>query len=107
MSVKLSSDRPVVAIVEARARAGERASLLGFFADTVGAARGFEGCLGVDVLLSDDDADVVTLIERWASPAHLTAYRAWRQNSGTGAAGAGARFMTGPPTSRLFELTDV
>jgi quinol monooxygenase YgiN len=106
MSSSSLVDGPVLALVEVRAAYGNRPALLEFFADAVQAARNFGGCLGVDILVRDDEPDEVTIVERWRSREHLLAYRSWRQESGTGSAGAGARFMAGPPEMTVYQIAD-
>jgi heme oxygenase (mycobilin-producing) len=47
--------------------------------DTLRTTRGFDGCLGVDVVVDIDDPAHVVVIERWESLAHDDAYRAFRR----------------------------
>jgi quinol monooxygenase YgiN len=97
----------VVAIVKARAVVDQGAQLRDFFVTAVPAAQAFDGCVGIDVLLDANDEDCVTLVERWRSRGDLLAYREWRRQTGSGAAGAGAALMTCTPETVVYEVVQV
>lgn len=66
--------------------------------------RNFDGNLGVDVLIDQDDPAHVIAHERWASIEHDAAYRAWRATeAGSSALGT---VLAGPPTLTFFTLSD-
>lgn len=44
--------------------------------------RGFDGCLGVDVVQDVNDPNRLIAIERWESVEKDTAYRQWRAGEG-------------------------
>jgi quinol monooxygenase YgiN len=71
---------------------------------TLTATRQFDGCLGVDVVVDTTDATHILLIERWASPEHDAAYRAWRATP-EGKSELGT-LLAGPPSAALYTLAD-
>jgi quinol monooxygenase YgiN len=66
--------------------------------------RGFDGCLGIDVLCDPDDPRHVLLYERWESHAHYDAYREWRR--GDGVAGQMHAYVDRPIEVDYWELID-
>jgi len=69
------------------------------------ATRGFDGCLGVDVLIDTADPAHFVVVETWASLAHDDAYRAWRATP-KGASALGS-ILAGAPTLTRFERAEV
>jgi quinol monooxygenase YgiN len=64
--------------------------------------RAFDGCLGVNVLIDNNNPAHVLVVERWASMDHDAAYRAWR--AGEGASGLG-ELLAAPPVLTHFETS--
>jgi quinol monooxygenase YgiN len=64
--------------------------------------RGFDGCLGIEVLTDIEDPGHIVVVEQWESNSHDLAYRAWR-------AGEGATplrdYLTGAPGLTKYEMT--
>jgi heme oxygenase (mycobilin-producing) len=69
------------------------------------ATRNFDGNLGVEVFLDEDDPTHFVAIERWESLEADTAYRAWRQTP-DGASILGS-ILAGAPTLSKLHLTDI
>ena len=63
--------------------------------ETLVATREFPGCLGVTVLVDNDDPAHVVLLEKWESVDHDRAYRAWRATP-EGASGLGEILAAAP-----------
>lgn len=74
-------------------------------AGILSATGGFDGCLGVDVLIDTADDAHYVLVESWASLVHDDAYRAWRATP-EGASGLGA-ILAAPPTLTRLERAEV
>ena len=66
--------------------------------------RAFDGCLGVEVLIDEDDPTRIVAVERWASAEHDAAYRAWRAGDGQTNLGA---FLAAAPVLSRFTATDI
>ena len=67
--------------------------------------RAFEGCLGVEVLVDQDDPAHVIFIERWESLEADAAYRVWR--AGDGATELGTIIDRAPVLLRFDTATDI
>lgn len=67
--------------------------------DILSDTRAFDGCLGVDVLVDNEDPAHFLVVEQWVSMEHDAAYRAWR--AGDGASGL-AELLTAPPVLMHF-----
>jgi len=91
-------------ILEVTAQSGKGSELIGLFASILGDTRAFDGCSGVDVVVNQDDADNVVLLEHWESRAHYEKYLAWRQERGDLDALGG--FLAGAPSIRYFDSAD-
>jgi quinol monooxygenase YgiN len=66
--------------------------------------RSADGCLKVDVAQQVADPHKFTIVERWQSLAHDTAYREWAAaNSGQSVLGP---LLVGPPTKFICELRE-
>ena len=91
-------------LLEVTAQAGKGADLVGVFASILGDTRAFEGCNGVEVVVNEDDADNVVLIESWESRAHYEKYFAWRQERGD--LDTLGSFLAAPPNLRYFSTAD-
>lgn len=57
--------------------------------------RGYDGCLGLETCVDQDDPNHVVLIERWDSRAHYDRYLAWRTE--TGLVDTFRGFLSAPP----------
>jgi quinol monooxygenase YgiN len=68
------------------------------------ATRGFDGCVGVDVLIAIDDPAHVVFVETWDSAEQYKAYNAWRATP-EGASVLG-EMLAGRPTATHFTLAD-
>jgi quinol monooxygenase YgiN len=63
--------------------------------------RKFDGCIGVEVAQDVTDSHKVTIVERWQSLAHDTAYREWATANGA-RSGVGP-LLAGPPSKAIGE----
>lgn len=71
--------------------------------DSLELARGFEGNLGIDVLVDQEDPTRWLLVERWESEEADSAYRAHRAEKGiTSALGP---LLAGPPSVAKYDLS--
>jgi heme oxygenase (mycobilin-producing) len=68
----------ITALLDLNIKPEELANYRAILDDVLVATRGFDGCLGVEVLVDIDDPAHVVVIERWESLAHDDAYRAFR-----------------------------
>jgi quinol monooxygenase YgiN len=66
--------------------------------------RAFDGSLGVDVLVADDDAGHWVIYERWETLAHDAAYQAFRD--GEGAVVGFGELLAGPPGKTRYTIAD-
>ncbi|MCO4747937.1 MAG: antibiotic biosynthesis monooxygenase [Proteobacteria bacterium] len=64
--------------------------------------RAYEGCLGVDLWLPEDNDSNVLFFERWATRANQEAYFAWRIE--TGLMDALAPFLAGEPVVTWMDV---
>jgi quinol monooxygenase YgiN len=68
--------------------------------------RGFDGCLGIDVARDINDPHRVSIIERWKSLEHDTAYREWAAKQSAVSPLKG--LLAGPPSKAICEfLADI
>ena len=70
-----------IIIAHFKAQEGKLAEMAEVFKASLGATRGFEGCIGLDVYV-EESADTYTLIEEWESVAHYDTYLQWRIDTG-------------------------
>ena len=91
-------------ILEAKAKQGTGNDLLATFKEVLPGTRSYDGCLGVDTYQSQDDSDVLIMVEKWESRAHYDKYLGWRQETGVLESLAAA--LESPPSIRYFDLTD-
>jgi len=91
-------------LLEVTAQAGKGQDLLGVFASILGDTRAYDGCQGVDVVVNDDEAENIVLIESWDSRAHYEKYLAWRQERGD--LDSLGSLLAGPPSIRFFSGAD-
>jgi quinol monooxygenase YgiN len=90
---------PVVAQLELRLQPEALEKAYQMLREILADTRAFEGCLGVDVLIDNQDPAHVIAHETWASLEHDAAYRAWR--AGDGATELGT-VLAAAPTLTLF-----
>ena len=62
-----------IIIAHFKAQEGKLAEMAEVFKASLGATRGFDGCIGLDVFV-EESADTYTLIEEWESVAHYDTY---------------------------------
>ena len=62
-----------IIIAHFKAQEGKLAEMAKVFKASLGATRGFDGCIGLDVYV-EESADTYTLIEEWESVDHYDAY---------------------------------
>ena len=91
-------------ILEVTAQADKAGELLGVFGAILGDTRAFDGCQGVEVVVNQDDAANIVLIERWDSRAHYEKYLGWRQERGDLDTLGG--MLAGPPSIRYFDPSE-
>ena len=70
-----------IIIAHFKAQDGKLAEMAEVFKASLGATRGFDGCIGLDVYV-EESAYTYTLIEEWESVAHYDAYLQWRIDTG-------------------------
>ncbi len=92
-------------LLELEAKPGSGADLLAVFREILPDTRAYDGCIGVETLQGQDDAEELVLVETWESRAHYEKYFAWRQE--TGLVARLGEMVAGPPRLRYFDPTDV
>jgi len=63
-------------------KAGQGEALLTVFTVALVETRAFEGCRQVEAYVSQDDPDLIVLLEDWESRAHYEKYLSWRLDNG-------------------------
>jgi quinol monooxygenase YgiN len=91
---------PITAILDLRLKADSLEDAPAVLRATLAATRAFPGCLGVTVLVDNDDPAHVVVYETWESIEHDRAYRAWRA-SPEGASEVGAILAAAPKVTRF------
>lgn len=91
-------------ILEVKAKAGTGNAVIETLRELLPDTRRYEGCLGLETLVDEDEPDAVLVIGKWESRGHYERYRAWRQE--TGAVDAFVDQLDGPPSIRYFDLAD-
>jgi len=61
---------------------GQGEALLAAFTTALVETRAFDGCRQVETYVSQDDQDLIVLLEDWESRAHYERYLAWRLENG-------------------------
>jgi hypothetical protein len=69
-------------LVSFTSRAGEGADLVEALSSMLPDTAASRGCLGVELFRDPEDADQVTMIERWEDAESYEAYLAWRAEGG-------------------------
>lgn len=72
--------------------------------ETLAQTRAFTGNESLEVLVDDDDATRLVVLERWTTAADHDAYVAWRATP-EGKAEALAAILAEPPVTRTFDRT--
>jgi quinol monooxygenase YgiN len=85
---------PVISILECQFKPEHADAGAEWLNRVLAATRGFEGCLGVEVIQDHEDPARLVAVERWASLEHDRAYRAWR--AGEGRVQDGSELFDGP-----------
>jgi len=67
--------------------------------------RGYEGCIGVQVVCNQDDPLNILLIETWETREHYEKYLAWRVK--TGAIDALGRMLSQAPSIRYYDNLNI
>ncbi|HET8878501.1 MAG TPA: antibiotic biosynthesis monooxygenase family protein [Arthrobacter sp.] len=86
---------PITAHLDLNLKAEAVPSAPSVLRETLADTRAFDGCLGVDVLVDQDNPAHILVVERWASMDHDAAYRAWRATD-EGRSGLGALLAAAP-----------
>ncbi len=89
----------VIRVTTFRPRAGQLHGLLTAAGENASAARAADGCLTAEVCRDSDE--VVLVISRWASRAHLEGFLGWHQGQ---AHESVAPFTTGKPQARHYDV---
>lgn len=95
----------ITAILDLRVKPDDAAGAPAVLRNVLTATRNFDGNLGVEVHLDEDDPTHFVVIERWESIEADNAYRAWRQTP-DGASTLGI-ILAGAPTLTKLSLTDI
>lgn len=94
----------IIAIVDFRIRPERREQALAVFESVLAQTRVFPGAEGIEWLQDRDEPERWTLYERWESPEHELAYRAYR--AGEGAVPELGEVLAGPPALWRFDPVD-
>jgi quinol monooxygenase YgiN len=95
----------ITSILDLRVKPGDAAGAPAVVRNVLAQTRNFDGNLGVDVYLDEDDPAHFVVVERWESIEADTAYRAWRKTP-DGASILGS-ILAAPPTLTKLHLTDI
>src|ERR1700712_1184512 len=95
----------ITSILDLRVKPEDAAGAPAVLRNVLTATRNFDGSLGVEVFVDEDDAAHFVVIERWESLEADTAYRAWRQTP-DGASILGS-ILAGAPTLTKLQPTDI
>ena len=94
----------ISAILELQLKADSLDTAHQLLHQTLTGTRARPGCLGVTVLIDDNDPAHVVLVETWESPEADQAYRAWRATP-EGATELGS-IVAGPPKMAKYTVAD-
>jgi heme oxygenase (mycobilin-producing) len=94
----------IIAVLDLQLKADSLESANDVLHATLTGTRAFPGCLGVTVLVDNDDPAHVLLYETWESIEHDRAYRAWRA-SPEGASDLGS-ILAAAPKLTLFTVAE-
>jgi quinol monooxygenase YgiN len=67
--------------------------------------RGYDGCIGVQVVTNQDDPLNIILIETWETRKHYEKYLAWRVE--TGAIDALGKMLSQAPSIRYYDNLNI
>lgn len=94
----------ITAILELKLKADSLDTALPLIHGTLTDTRARPGCLGVTVLIDNNDPTRVVLVESWESVEADQAYRAWRATP-EGASNLGS-IVAGPPKMAKYTVAD-
>jgi heme oxygenase (mycobilin-producing) len=94
----------IIAVLDLQLKADSLENANDVLHATLTGTRAFPGCLGVTVLVDNDDPAHVLLYETWESIEHDRAYRAWRA-SPEGASDLGS-ILAAAPKLTLFTVAE-
>ncbi|MCW2547000.1 MAG: hypothetical protein JWN96_1460 [Mycobacterium sp.] len=95
----------ITSILDLQVKPGDAAGAPAVLRNVLVQTRNFDGSLGVDVYLDEDDPAHFVVVERWESIEADAAYRAWRQTP-DGASILGS-ILAAPPKLSKLHLTDI
>jgi quinol monooxygenase YgiN len=75
------------------------------FAQILPDTRSYEGCIGVQVVVNQDNPLNIILIETWETREHYEKYLAWRVE--TGAIDALGRMLSEAPSIRYYDNINI
>ena len=79
-----------------------RDAVLKLMHDALPTTRAFDGCEGLEMLVTQDDPGNIVIYERWKSRAHYDAYRAFRAETGFSA--SFRAMLPALPTVRVLDI---
>ncbi len=92
-------------LLEVNAKSENIEEVKALLKQTLGDTRSYDGCEGLDVILNQDDASNLILLETWKTRQHYEKYLAWRQE--TGALEALGAMLAQPPSIRFYDNSDI
>ncbi len=66
--------------------------------------RGYDGCIGVEVVQNQDEPANIVLIQKWETRPHYEKYLAWRTE--TGVVEQLGTLVAAPPSIKFFDTQD-
>lgn len=96
---------PVTVVLELRLKPESVAAARGVMGRALQDTRAFDGNLGTDVLVDEDDAGHWLVYERWETVEHDEAYRAFR--AGEGRLTELPPLLAAPPVKTRYSTTDI
>ena len=95
----------ITVLLDIHLKADSLTSAPSMLRDILAGTRAFDGCLGVEVLVDNEDPGHLILVERWASVERDAAYREWR--AGAGATQLGSILASPPLVSHFQTAGDI
>lgn len=92
----------VVVTLEAKSQPDKAGDLVEFLERILPDTRAYAGCLGLQLVVDQDDPTRMVVLERWETRKHYETYLQWREDSGTLA--QVAPLLAAPPAIRFHNI---